>query len=490
MTNRVYSYRQITALVAAAGLLALVFADVSISNVNPWLELQRLLKGILSPRLKDTPVLIDALLQTLAFALLGVALGAVVGFLLSLIFHFRIVRLICSFVRAIHELFWALIFLQIFGLHPLTGLLALGLPYAATFAKIYAEILEQTSTVPLNTLPAASGLVSRFIYARIPDALAEMKTYTLYRLECGLRASAVLGFIGLPTLGFYMESAFMEGHYSQLVSLLLLFYLLIISMRFWLRQRLVPIYLMAAALFLNQGVGGIDWNNMSRFFTQDIIPHPLRIGAPLAEIWRWFEHLLSTQVWPGLLNTVILTQVALLLTGVLTLLVFPIISRHFFNRPARVLGHSTLVVLRSTPEYILAFMLLLLWGPSMLPAIIALALHNAGVIGHLMGRYSNGLELRQDHARGLNLYSYEVLPRSYGQFLAYFFYRWEIIMRETAILGLLGIVTLGFYVDSAMQELRFDRAMILIVFTALLNMSIDALSRYMRQRFEVKVENN
>ena len=32
----------------------------------------------------------------------------------------------------------------------------------------------------------------------------------------------------------------------------------------------------------------------------------------------------------------------------------------------------------------------------------------------------------------------------------FLFYRWEIILRESAILGILGVYTLGFYVDSAM----------------------------------------
>ena len=81
--------------------------------------------------------------------------------------------------------------------------------------------------------------------------------------------------------------------------------------------------------------------------------------------------------------------------------------------------------------------------------------------------------------------SYEVLPRVYGQFLAFLFYRWEVILRETAILGILGIHTLGFYVDSAIQDIRLDRALFLIVVTALLNIAVDALSRHIRARLRL-----
>ncbi|WP_239670664.1 hypothetical protein [Vibrio variabilis] len=54
-------------------------------------------------------------------------------------------------------------------------------------------------------------------------------------------------------------------------------------------------------------------------------------------------------------------------------------------------------------------------------------------------------------------------------------------MRETAILGVLGVATLGFYVDSAFEDIRFDRAIFYIFITALLNLAIDATSRHLQR---------
>jgi phosphonate transport system permease protein len=57
---------------------------------------------------------------------------------------------------------------------------------------------------------------------------------------------------------------------------------------------------------------------------------------------------------------------------------------------------------------------------------------------------------RVPHPRRHNdRYLFEVLPRVYGQFPAFRFYRWEVMMRESAILGIPGIHTLSFYIDSA-----------------------------------------
>ena len=50
----------------------------------------------------------------------------------------------------------------------------------------------------------------------------------------------------------------------------------------------------------------------------------------------------------------------------------------------------------------------------MLPAIVALSLHNGAIIGHLVGRFSDEVRLRPDSSRGLNLYGFEIVPRVYG----------------------------------------------------------------------------
>ena len=64
--------------------------------------------------------------------------------------------------------------------------------------------------------------------------------------------------------------------------------------------------------------------------------------------------------------------------------------------------------------------------------------------------------------------------------MAFLFYRWEVILRESAILGILGVATLGFYIDSAFEEIRYDRAMLLIAVAALLNILVDGVSRRLR----------
>lgn len=483
-------YAAVSRLFLALAVAALLAADLGIASLDPYAELRRLVGGLIRPDLLSVEV--RSIVNTVAFAVLGVGLGAGAGFLLAVPFaRSRGVRVLCASLRAVHELFWALLLMQVFGLSATTGILAIALPYAGICAKVYSEMIEEADLAALRVLPPGTGAVSAFAYARLPDVAASLRTYTLYRLECGLRSTLVLGFIGLPTMGFHLESAFRQGRYGEAGAFLLAFYALIGTRRLWVRSATLPFLVLGSLLVLPQTVGATDAvASLLRFLTHDVVPAPLR-GAPLLdpETWirlgSWFRPILTEQILPGAAQTLILAQIALVATGIGALLLFPLVSRRFGGRVGHPLGRILLVVVRSTPEYMLAYVALQLLGPSMLPAILALTIHNAGIIGYLLGRHADGLAYRPDAPSGLNLYAYETVPRLYGQFLAYLLYRWEIILREGAILGILGVATLGYYVDAAIAELRLDVAVVLIAASALLGIAVDALSRGLRRRLRI-----
>ena len=480
------SYRGASLGFGLVALACLPLADLHVTTLHPLAELTRLLGGLIRP---DFPAVeVWSVVYTVAFAVLGVALGAGVGLVLAVPFaRSRTVRLVCAALRAVHELFWALLLMQVFGLSATTGVLAIALPYAGICAKVYSEIIEEADLSALRVLPPGTGLVSAFAYARLPDLAGRFADYTLYRLECGLRSSLVLGFIGLPTMGFTLESAFRQGRYAEAGGLLLVVYALIATRRLWVRRWSVPLLVVGAVFALPPSIGHAEVGaSLVRFLTHDIVPAPLRPEAGAgASLWGWFWPILTGQVLPGVAQTLILAQIALVATGLGALALFPLTARRFAGPVGRPLGRVLLVVVRSTPEYMLAYLCLQLLGPSMLPAILALALHNAGIIGTLMGRHADAIPYRADAPTGLNLYAYETLPRLYGQFLAFLLYRWELILRESAIFGILGVTTLGFYVDAAISELRLDVAVVLILATALLTMAVDAASRALRRRLRI-----
>ncbi len=475
----------------AIACVCLPFADLKVTTLDPWQEIHRILLGWITP---DLPVLYSfrsALLNTLTFAFCGIALGVAFGAVLAFFFHIRTVRLFCAAVRAIHEIFWAFIFLPVVGLNSVCGVLAIAIPYAGVFGKVYAEILQEADQTPLKGLPPGTGPLSRFLYGILPVTYKDLKHYTAYRFECALRSSAILGFIGLPTLGFHLETAFREGLYSEAAALLYAFYLLIASLKYWLKPRLVPAYVCLSFVLISKAVS-LSWENISRFLAYEILPWPMRregflsgtyeITFPAPKVWAWATDIFTGEALLGMWDTIILTQIVLAGTGLFTLVGFAAVCRHFTSPAFARFSRYFLIVLRTTPEYILAYAFVQLWGPSMLPAIFAILLHNGAILAHLTGQTANLVNLRMDTpGKRIDRYFFEVLPRVYGQFLAFLFYRWEVMMRESAILGILGIYTLGFFIDSAISDDKLDKAIFLILVTAALNMLIDTVSQKVRR---------
>jgi phosphonate transport system permease protein len=462
-------------------ILLLLTGDISISTATPGAEFQRMLYGLLHPHWLPLTALVSVLFKTISYALLGVAIAAICGFFLSLVFHVRLVRIICASLRAVHELFWGLLLIQFFGLQPLSGILALALPYTGILAKIYAEIRQAAQQHKQSHLPTHSSLLSRFFYGDWPCIKSDLAHYTLYRFECGLRSSTILGFIGLPTLGFHLETAFMQGHYADVSGMLLIFYGLIATVHWWGQFKFWALYLVAALGYLWPDL--IFYGSNTSWFFQQMIPAPFREST--INFNDWLNPVLTEQLFPGLWQTLVTGQIALVLSAMLALLLYPLLSRHFGNPATRWTGHLFLVILRSTPELIMGFAFLLLWGPSLLPAIAALAIHNGAILAHLTGRFSDNIQLRPDVSSGVNCYCYELTPRLSDQFLVLIFYRWEVIMRESALLGILGLHTLGFFIDSAFESFRLDVALILIVASAILNIVVDNTGRLLRQYLQL-----
>lgn len=168
-------YASVSYLFLLIALIALAIADLTVSALNPWADMRRLLAGLLRPDLLSIEAM--SVIWTVAFAVLGVALGAGVGFLLALVFaKLRAVRLLCAFLRSVHELFWALLLIQVTGLSPTTGILAVAIPYAGIFAKVFAEMIEEADLSAERVLPAGTSVVARFAYARIPELAPQFWT--------------------------------------------------------------------------------------------------------------------------------------------------------------------------------------------------------------------------------------------------------------------------------------------------------------------------
>jgi len=131
-------------------------------------------------------------------------------------------------LRSIPELVWALVFVRVVGLGPTAGVLSIALTYGGMLGKVYGEILESSDTHATEALLRnGTGRVQAFFYGLLPASAAELTSYTVYRWECAIRSSVVLGFVGAGGLGQQMDSAMKMFNGGEVASMLLVFMALV-----------------------------------------------------------------------------------------------------------------------------------------------------------------------------------------------------------------------------------------------------------------------
>ena len=204
--------------------------------------------------------LVTSLLRTLAFSAAGLALSLVLGLPLGLACSEHLwsgsthpgraarlgagsARLIAALLRSVHELLWAVLFLAALGLVPALSVLAIAMTYAGTLAKLFGELLDEQTEQREDALQLLGATrLGAFGFGRVIPALPALLAYTFYRFECAVRSAAVLGFIGLPTLGLRVKLAFENRHFEEVWTYLYVLVALVVALELWsarLRQRFV-----------------------------------------------------------------------------------------------------------------------------------------------------------------------------------------------------------------------------------------------------------
>jgi phosphonate transport system permease protein len=161
------------------------------------------------------------------------------------------------------------------------------------------------------------------------------------------------------------------------------------------------------------------------------------------------------------------------------------LTRVVWRVPA-MLSRGALALMRAVPEYVWAFLLLALFGPTAWPAALALAIHNTGILGRLDAetleneRSRAARALRGIGASRLQVASFALLPAALPRLLLYFFYRWETCVREATVLGMLGVASLGLSIEEARTRGHYDTLLFMVgigVAIVLLGEVISSLAR-------------
>jgi phosphonate transport system permease protein len=249
----------------AAAFVATLAASARLAQVDPRVLVRReslanvatFVGGMFPPRL-DADFLgqmVGPALETIQISVMGMVIAVAIGFPIGLcatsslawrgVLHERVgplarwllgivpyalARAVLSVLRSIPEYVWAFMFVRAVGLGPFPGVLAIGVAYGGMLGKVYSEILEGVNPRPLEALHAAGGSrLGLVAYGLVPEALPHLVSYTLYRWECAIRASAILGFVGAGGLGQQLELSMRMFQFDEVVTLLAMLLVLVAS---------------------------------------------------------------------------------------------------------------------------------------------------------------------------------------------------------------------------------------------------------------------
>lgn len=455
----------------------------------------------------------------------------------------RLTRALLGFLRAIPDLMWGLLFVVAVGLGSLAGTLALAVAYGGVLGRVYGDVFEDVDPRPVEALHAAGATRAQiFLRAVWPQAAPAVTAYTLYNFECAVRAAAVLGFVGAGGLGYEINLSMRLFEYGQVLTLILAFVVLLTATdalsRHFRRRLHAEVSPDSPARFLMEETLGVGARPFGRRASRVVSRIRARAVAPVFVfaavcslyavgflngalldagvlsrmarfVARMFPPDLSREFLLGLIQPLFQTVgisvigtllgiavgAALALPATSTLMFAPAEAagrRSAFGLVARWLAYHAarlvFTLLRAIPELVWVLICILAVGLGPFAGTLAIGLHTGGVLGKL---YAETLEevparpveaLRTAGARGAQVFLWAMWPQARPMLVSYTVLRWEMNLRVSTVLGLVGGGGLGQAVYNNVQLGFYTRLSTLIAVVYALVVLTDWLSDKLRYR--------
>ena len=193
-----------------------------------------------------------AILETLGMAFLGTLLAFFLalpmGFLGSKnvignpVFHFGL-RRVFDFVRGIDALIWALVWINVVGLGPFAGIMAIGCSVSGELAKLFAEAIENVDHKQIEGVKASgANTVQLMRFAMLPQVFPVILSTTLYYFESNTRSATILGIVGAGGIGLQLADRIRVLAWDQaslIIIMILITVYLIDAASNYIRQRFI-----------------------------------------------------------------------------------------------------------------------------------------------------------------------------------------------------------------------------------------------------------
>ena len=423
--------------------------------------------------------LVMAVLSWLISSATGLALGLLCSRRVASLFGgrgwlARALRRVLAPVRALHELVWGLLLLQLFGLNGWVAVLAISLPYGALMARVVADQIDQKPSSAAQALcNGGASPAGTLITAVVPEAASGLLSHSGNRLDCALRSAVLLGVFGLGGIGTDLALSLQSLRFQEVWSgLWLLAGLMLLLDRLRQRPRLLGGLVLLCLVLTSSHL------DLS-------IP---QFSAPVLDTTTspWLDALTQTD-WVELIGS---TLVVTLLAAALAIALPPLVLLLTLRR--RRWRQPLWTLLRLIPAPLTALLLLLMIQPSIVLAAVALGLHHSGVMGRVMeedlrNAGEQQLEaLRQIGAGDRAAVLYGQLGPISRPYLAYGLVRLDVILRDTAVVGMVGGAGLGWQLIDSLGSFHWALVLWLLMAYGLLTLCGEAVSDWLQKAWSCK----
>jgi phosphonate transport system permease protein len=502
-------------IVAIAAVLATIvsawaidFAPVAL--IDGIDHVVALVQRMMPPRLDDPGRISVLAIETLLMAVLGTALAAIASVPLAFLAarnttpHPAVqatARAIITFCRAMPDLLFAVLFVRALGIGVLPGVLALALHSIGMLGKVFADAIEQTDPGPREAVRSTGvGYFRELLNAVVPQVVPSWIATFVYRIDINLRMSVVLGFVGAGGIGFALQDALRGLIYPRALGIVCVILVIIAGME-----------LLAIAIrrmLLEPARSNPLRDRVTRFSLSGLFGAACVAAFVLLEInpvalFTWvlpsvgiFARMvppdfgaLGVDLFVAAGQTVAIGVVATAIGIVLSIPVGILAARNVSPSAGLFwLARAWILLVRAVPELILAVVFVAALGLGPIAGTCALAIGSVGFLAKLVADAVEEIDpgpmeaVRSVGGGWWKTLFAAVVPQSMPALVGSSLYLFDVNVRTSTVLGIVGAGGVGFLLFESIRTLNFDVAGAIVIVIFAIVYTIERLSGWIRSR--------
>ncbi|GAC1374729.1 MAG: phosphonate ABC transporter, permease protein PhnE [Pseudarthrobacter sp.] len=414
-------------------------------------------------------------------------------------------RAVTVLARAFPELILIIILATMFSLGSLPGILAIGLHSVGMIGKLFADAIEQIDEGPRIAIRAAGGTkIQQFVSGILPQVTPSWIATILHRNDINLRASAILGYVGMPGLGYELSASIQRLDYKRAMAVALILFLLCVVMEIisvlirrmilrsghtasakpttWQRSRgalmgWTALAVIAVSVFIAQPA----WGDFLTVWA--VLPERIASFFPLSTgEYTWAQAF--TMLW----DTIAIALAGTLIGVVLSSIIGSLAARNVaVSGPARTGARLVLLMVRGIPELILAIVLILVTGLGGSAAALALGIGTVGLLGKLLADSIEEVDPGPERAlkavggSRAQVYFSSTLPQASPAFIGHIFYAMDANVRAATVLAVVGAGGVGQAMFNAAQLSQYNVVATFALLVIAVVLIIEGLAVFLRK---------